>query len=225
MTRPRSGRGQRHRVRAVTRGRLLATAEDLFLSDGYSATSVEAIASEAGYTTGAVYSNFGGKADLFLAVLEQVTTVDLEMVRQALDEATTDEQRLAVFTASIARDPARWRARVVATIEFLSYLRQHPELHERMREAQRVAEATASELVVAVSAALGIEPPEPIDEIVRDIGALVNGLAIRSLYDEIDIPRAVSRALNSLLTGDRSDFRDLHLPARSSRRRGAAYVR
>jgi AcrR family transcriptional regulator len=204
---------------------LLATAEELFLSGGYAATSVDTVASAAGYTTGAVYSNFGGKADLFIAVLEQVTTVDLEAVRQALDDATTDEQRLAVFTTSIARDPAAWQARVVATIEFLSYARHHPELHERMREAQRLAEATASTVLVEVCVSLGIEPPESLAEIVRDISALVSGLAIRSLFDDdVDIPRAVSRALNSLLTGDRPDLREMQGPAMGSRGKGAAHV-
>src|SRR4051794_31756996 len=100
MATKKPGRGQGVRVREVTRARLLATAEDVFWSRGYAATSVDLIAEKAGYTTGAVYSNFGGKADLFLAVLEQASADQLAAVRTALDEAKTDEQRLSVFTTA-----------------------------------------------------------------------------------------------------------------------------
>lgn len=210
MKQPPAGRGQGNRVRDVTRSRLLATAEELFLADGYSATSVDAIAARAGYTTGAVYSNFGGKGDLFVAVLEKTTAEDLDTLRRALAAAVTDEQRLAVLTAAITLDPDRWRARAAVTIEFLSHVRRHPEVRARLLEAQRSADAAVGELVVALCRALGVEPPSSIEELTRDVTALVNGLALRALYDDtFDIAAAVSGAVNSLLTGDRSELRVL----------------
>lgn len=233
MSNGRPGRGQGIRVRAVTRARLLVTAEDLFFSHGYLSTSLDRIAHQAGYTTGAVYSSFGGKADLFLAVLEQVTARDLAAVRGALDAAQTDEQRLAAFAASTTRDPAGWQARVVATIEFLSYARRHPELHARMMAAQRLADEAVGEVLAALCRALGVVPPVPMAELTRDVMALFNGVAIRALFDaELDVPRVISSVINSLLTGDRSDLRDLAptappapaaLPARPGRK-GAARV-
>src|SRR5699024_6872801 len=54
-----------------TRAALLDTARMVFSEDGYHAARLERIAREAGYSKGAVYSNFAGKADLFLAVLDQ----------------------------------------------------------------------------------------------------------------------------------------------------------
>ena len=104
MAASRPGRGQGVRVREITRGRLLETAEAMFLSSGYADTSVDAVAHAAGYTTGAVYSNFGGKADLFLAVLESQTAAELAAVRAALAAATTDEQRLRVFTTVVGSE-------------------------------------------------------------------------------------------------------------------------
>jgi len=50
---------------------LLSAARSVFLRAGYHATTVDAIAREAGFTTGAIYSRFAGKADLFLALLEE----------------------------------------------------------------------------------------------------------------------------------------------------------
>ena len=42
----------------------------MFLRSGFHGASLEDISLEAGYTTGAVYSRFGGKDALFLAVLD-----------------------------------------------------------------------------------------------------------------------------------------------------------
>src|SRR5580765_1647639 len=61
----------REESQARTRAELLRAAYRLFLRDGFVATSLAAIAEEAGVTKGAVYSNFESKEDLFLAMLQQ----------------------------------------------------------------------------------------------------------------------------------------------------------
>jgi AcrR family transcriptional regulator len=55
-----------------TRRELLGAAERRFVRDGYHATTLEAIAADAGYSKGAVYSAFDGKADLFLALADAI---------------------------------------------------------------------------------------------------------------------------------------------------------
>src|ERR1035438_10035189 len=57
--------------RANTRGRLLASARLAFARSGFHGASVDEIASEAGFSTGALYSNFEGKEDLFLVLMER----------------------------------------------------------------------------------------------------------------------------------------------------------
>lgn len=56
--------------RRQTRNALLLAALDSFARDGYHAANLEAIAAAAGYSKGAVYSNFANKAELFLAVMD-----------------------------------------------------------------------------------------------------------------------------------------------------------
>jgi AcrR family transcriptional regulator len=56
--------------RAQTRERLLSAAWELFRKEGYTTTSVERIAAAAGFSKGAVYSNFESKEAIFLEVLE-----------------------------------------------------------------------------------------------------------------------------------------------------------
>ena len=48
-----------------------ARPSDCSSADGFHASSVDAVADEAGYTKGAVYSNFAAKEELFFAVYER----------------------------------------------------------------------------------------------------------------------------------------------------------
>ena len=62
-------RMSRSERKARTREELLAAARKVFLRRGFHGATLEEIADEAGYTKGAVYSNFAGKDDLYLALL------------------------------------------------------------------------------------------------------------------------------------------------------------
>lgn len=70
-TAERPGRLTREERRAQTRGRLLDAAEEVFNRLGYHGASLEAVAEAAGYTKGAVYSNFASKTELFVALAER----------------------------------------------------------------------------------------------------------------------------------------------------------
>ena len=54
-----------------TRERLLAAAAEVFAEHGFGGASLDAIANRAGYTRGAVYSNFTDKTELLLALFDQ----------------------------------------------------------------------------------------------------------------------------------------------------------
>src|SRR5882724_7749933 len=61
----------REQSKANTRERLLAAARSAFAESGFHGASVDEIASRAGFSTGALYSNFDGKEDLFLVLMER----------------------------------------------------------------------------------------------------------------------------------------------------------
>ena len=61
-----------------TRERLLEAGLRVFSRRGYYAASVDEIAAEAGFSKGAVYSNFESKEDLFLALIDKRFTKDAE---------------------------------------------------------------------------------------------------------------------------------------------------
>jgi len=56
--------------RAATRQAILKTARHRFALDGFGGTSIDAIAAEAGFSKGAVYSNFENKEQLFIEVVK-----------------------------------------------------------------------------------------------------------------------------------------------------------
>src|SRR4029077_229865 len=58
--------------KAQTRRCLLESAAELFAAKGYAQAGLDEIAEQAGMTKGAVYSNFTSKADLALAVLDEL---------------------------------------------------------------------------------------------------------------------------------------------------------
>jgi AcrR family transcriptional regulator len=65
--RPYDASGRRRKA-SETRARVVEVAERLFLRDGYRATTVAAIASEAGVSPDSIYKSFGGKPGLVRAV-------------------------------------------------------------------------------------------------------------------------------------------------------------
>src|SRR5262245_9197198 len=73
------GRRGRRQGREATRSGLLDAAERLWAEHGIHGASLDDIAAAAGLTKGAVYSNFTGKTDLLLAVLERYTQSGLEL--------------------------------------------------------------------------------------------------------------------------------------------------
>src|ERR1017187_4137887 len=85
---PATARMTREQSKANTRERLLAVARSAFASSGFHGASVEDIASRAGFSTGALYSNFDGKEDLFLVLMER--EID-EHSREIADAVRSEE--------------------------------------------------------------------------------------------------------------------------------------
>ena len=67
----RSRRLTRVEARALTRRRLMEAAADVFTEEGFRVASLADVADRAGYTIGAVYSNFASKDELFQALMDE----------------------------------------------------------------------------------------------------------------------------------------------------------
>src|SRR5438445_10966724 len=94
-----------------TRVELIEAAGRVFARRGYHGASVEEIAAEAGYTTGAVYSNFKGKEELFLALNDhelEKRLGDYRAVVDAVESPEGAEQAASDRFGSFIREDAEW---------------------------------------------------------------------------------------------------------------------
>lgn len=131
--------------RAERRAQLVRAAAAAFLAKGYDATSMEEVADQAGVTRLIVYRHFGGKEDLYRAVLTSVT----EQLRARFDGAHT--------------------ARIVATL--VAVAREHPDafrlLWRHARHEPLFAAEAATFRLVAAEFADGIVGPRIDDPTFR----------------------------------------------------------
>ena len=99
---PRRRRLTRAEAKNRTRQLLLDAAAQVFARKGFAGASVEEIAEAAGYSIGAVYSNFGSKEQLFL---ELSAAYRSDLIAQAAD--TVREHGTGDRRARAAADPRR----------------------------------------------------------------------------------------------------------------------
>jgi AcrR family transcriptional regulator len=87
-----------------TRGRLLSVARGAFATRGSAGASLEAIAREAGVTTGAVYHQYRDKKALFRAVLEDLDDERYEAMRTRSRESVGPARRQSLARVAAAAD-------------------------------------------------------------------------------------------------------------------------
>lgn len=80
----------------ITRDRLLRSASELFMAEGFHTTSVDRIAAHAGYSRSAVFGSFSGKAEIGAAVLDEMYGHVTDRMR--LVRVTTVEQLVSTVT-------------------------------------------------------------------------------------------------------------------------------
>lgn len=171
-----------------TRGDLVAAARHVFVERGFHRASLDEIALEAGYTKGAVYSNFADKDALFLAVLdahyerrvEEYTGIMLEA--RDYDSAARE---LARFIAEAdAREP-RW---LPLLSEFIAHAARHDEVRRAYNATrQRFLDAIAG-LIDATQGRYGVTYVVPPLDIARASSVLIRGFSAERQLDPDAVP-------------------------------------
>lgn len=193
---------RRDEQRAQTRRDLLDAAARVFAERGYHTTSVDQVAEAAGFTKGAVYSNFTSKEELFLELLDRQIDQAVGVLEQVLED-TPPEERARAFgeqQASIAVLDRNW---FLLDTEFLLYAARNEHIRERVAERQRRTRQRIADIVQRHLDDLGItDPPVSATDVARIVTATADGLTQASLIqhgEEEDAPRLLS-ALIELLT-------------------------
>ena len=151
----RLNRGQR---KAQTREQLLDAATRVFAERGFEAASLDEVAAAAGYTKGAVYSNFASKTDLVIALIERkVAEQEAEHLQRF------SEQDFASLTARLEEPEEVTEAQqqwLVLAVEFWLYALRNERAREVMAKQYEQARAfVADRLIGPAYAKAGLEPP------------------------------------------------------------------
>ena len=185
------GGGKRQRTRAA----LVQAAGSVVDAKGFRAASLEEIAAEAGMTKGAIYSNFGSKADLMLALAR---TRSLTLAPQYKPGGSLADQLAAVADAVIELLSAS-EAQTRLNSDFQLYVLQEPSLRGPVAEAYEAGfRAAATMLAGAYGDTLRITP----DALVMTLQALTLGFAHQyALTPGRITPEVVREAFAALANG------------------------
>jgi AcrR family transcriptional regulator len=195
------------------RDKLVAAAAEVFAQKGYEGAGVAEIARRAGYTTGAIYGRFSGKAELLLAAIEDHSEDELDRLfnehrfeGKVTDILTTVGAHLV--TDDLGSDSALLLEAFVAS-------RRDPDMAARMREALDLRQLRLTDLVTEAQATGAIDPSLDKEAVVRFCHAVAFGfLLLRSI--DLPLPQAgpweqlIARLVDSLDTTTTTTDRDTH---------------
>ncbi|WP_326547214.1 TetR/AcrR family transcriptional regulator [Mycolicibacterium sp. ND9-15] len=182
-------RWTRERRLEHTRNLLLDAAEDVFARKGLTGAALEDIADVAGYTRGAIYSHFGAKEELFLAVVDRQRQRFLDGFNDIiqsfarLDELSVDE--LADRWREVGSDPNR----AALNYELTLYLLRNSEARERLGAQRRETIRSLGEFISKNVARLGATLTLPADTLAQLILAVNDGVTLGSHLDGADLYR------------------------------------
>ncbi|MEU0539002.1 TetR/AcrR family transcriptional regulator [Nocardia sp. NPDC005978] len=170
---------------ARTREDLLDAAEQLFFADGYHATSIAAIAAEAGRTIGALYSNFDNKEALCVEVIQRGLVRELAKLMPMLVAAPEDmESRLEVLSRWWARSSTDTALLILGAEYLIIVMRDTAQRDDTANMIRRVIES--GRVLLEDFLPVSIPPNDPLTEsAVRAIFATGAGLILGSAGESI----------------------------------------
>jgi len=172
------------------RDQVLAAARRVFLAKGYERATLDAIAREAGFSKGVVYSQFESKADLFLALLER--RIDQRATQnEAIAKRHQGEETVAAILRAAREDSDEQRGWRLVLLEFRLHAARDPALNRRYAEAHR---RTIDGLAALVGRALdesGEEPVESARHLAMLALAVESGLGLERIVDPRALPQTV----------------------------------
>jgi len=167
---------------AQTRELLIQTARRLFVSDGFLGTSLEKVAAEAGYSKGAVYSNFASKFDLGFAVIERIHDEQVARLEAEIENGTTADELIEGFS--------RWADKSVGNeewtmleLELVVGSRGNPSLRRQVARRRQDIAARFAEILERQRVKLGLEIPMSVVEATTLAWTMGVGVGVQRAVD------------------------------------------
>lgn len=185
------------------RRQLLDAALQEFSRDGYDRVSLDQVAAAAGFSKGAIYSNFANKEDLFLTLMDQ-------QVRDLIQAAATKNITLAPSIGGQGRidEGGRRMIQVVAAdedfqllyLEYVTRSAREPSARQALADRRRSVRALVADAACAV-----LGPEHPLWDrmtpalFATAMLALSNGIALERIATPDEVPDSALGDLVSML--------------------------
>jgi AcrR family transcriptional regulator len=192
----------REQSKANTRERLLLAARRVFARHGFHGASVEEIASEAGFSTGALYSNFDGKEDLFLVLMDREIDEHAREIADAVGARASVSERATggarQWMTMIEREPEV----LLLFMEFWAYGVRDAEIRPKVAAQFAHMREVLTTLVADGVREFDLELDIPAEQLAIVIDALADGIARQKLADPEAVPdELMGRVLSVLFAG------------------------
>jgi AcrR family transcriptional regulator len=186
--------------KAQTRTSLLAAAARVYARRGFGGATLDEVAAEAGFTKGAVYSHFGSKENLLLALMEEHLASQVADQIALFDrERTTWERPLAGsarWMAQLEQDPDPFRL----FVELWVYAQRDERLRERLAGGLDALRDTFARFAAESAADAGLEAtPHAGEQFANVMLGLGLGLPMLKLIDRDSVPASLLGVVLSVL--------------------------
>jgi AcrR family transcriptional regulator len=185
---PRLNRGQSQKL---TRERLLLSAREIFARNGFAASSVDQIAEHAGYSKGAVYSNFKSKEDLFVALLKDHMAQELKGLRNLLDSLGSAEEILSALKERYGGLDKQVSLSMLSS-EFQLQAGRDPKFAEPFAALYRDQRKVIARLVKLLARKAAVPAPANAIEIATSLMAMTHGIALQRAADPKSVPASTA---------------------------------
>lgn len=191
----------REERRAQTRERLLEAAAEVFRREGFKAGSVERVAEAAGFTKGAVYSNFASKEELFIAMLDNQLEARWLAIEGLINSVLAGEAPVN-WQGQIEQTFAEARNWVLLSVEFWGYALRDPLMQDKLAQRFRSGRKYLADAINADATEGRTTRSMNSTRIVTLLLALDTGLLLQHYVDPEEVPAQLYvEALSLLFNG------------------------
>jgi len=186
----------RTQQQAVTRERLLAAAEQVFARHGYGGASIDLITSEAGYSKGAIYSNFESKEAVFLELLRLYMERDMAELKRIV---SLDPDKLSAAVTGWLEVMHADRDCPLLMTELQLQARRSPAFAKRYYALQEQQTRTLAGILERYFKAASTPlPMDPLD-LAGSMTALAHGLSLQRPRSSPGAPSTAGRVIDRML--------------------------
>lgn len=181
----------REESKQQTRKELLEVASEMFAEQGFYSTSVDQIAEEAGYSKGAIYSNFGSKDDLFLSVFKENQKEDLQHLEIIAEEYSSLDEFIQKIEQNHQQERNENQDWSILKLEFLLYAMRDATVSKKLAPILQDSRSQMTNILKRFYQTKEQKHVVSIDKLAFLLLSLDIGIGIQSYVDEESIPENV----------------------------------